>query len=138
MVCIGRADGSMEYLDQHLLDYAGLPAEDVRGWGWLRLIHPEDASIAERTWKELFKGGEPYAAQKQGSEHCYQSDQRSENKLQIELSHYGRRDGSLQALANVLGASQQCRFRNWFSALSTVTSFWKSSKISHGSSLLPA
>jgi hypothetical protein len=69
----------MEYLDQHLLDYAGLPAEDVRDWGWLRLIHPEDASIAERTWKELFKGGEPYAAQKQGSEHCYQSDQRSEN-----------------------------------------------------------
>jgi PAS domain-containing protein len=46
MVSMGRADGSMEYFDQHLLDYAGLPAEDLRGWGWLKLIHPEDASLA--------------------------------------------------------------------------------------------
>ena len=63
MVCLGGADGSMEYFDQHLLDYAGLFAEDLRGWGWLKLIHPEDASLAEQTWKEVFKSGEPYAAQ---------------------------------------------------------------------------
>jgi len=53
----------MEYLDQHLLDYAGLPAEDLRGWGWLKLIHPEDAPLAEQTWQEVFKAGEPHAAQ---------------------------------------------------------------------------
>jgi PAS domain S-box-containing protein len=63
MVCLGGADGSMVYFDQHLLDYAGLSAEDLRGWGWLKLIHPEDASLAEQTWKEVFKSGEPYAAQ---------------------------------------------------------------------------
>jgi PAS domain S-box-containing protein len=53
----------MEYFDRHLLDYSGLPAEDLRGWGWLKLIHPEDASLAEQTWQEVFKAGEPHAAQ---------------------------------------------------------------------------
>ena len=40
MVCIGRADGSMEYFDQHLLDYAGIDKEvsAVRVGQYWRLI----------------------------------------------------------------------------------------------------
>jgi hypothetical protein len=40
IVWMARPDGSMEYFNQRTLDYVGLPAEEVYGWGWLRLIHP--------------------------------------------------------------------------------------------------
>ena len=35
-------DGSIDFINQHWLEYLGLALEEVRGWGWTVAIHPED------------------------------------------------------------------------------------------------
>ena len=34
-------DGKVEFFNQRSLDYFGLP-EDMLGWNWQRIVHPED------------------------------------------------------------------------------------------------
>ena len=63
MVWMARPDGFIEYFNQRTLDYAGLAAEELYGWGWLRLIHPDDGSVAEQTWGRALRGGGGYAAE---------------------------------------------------------------------------
>ena len=75
MVWMARPDGSIECFNQHMLDYAGLPAGELQGLGWLKLIHPDDAPVAEGTWKQAVQGGGPYAAEyrirKEGGKYCW-------------------------------------------------------------------
>lgn len=63
MVWMARPDGSIEYFNQRTLVYAGLAAEEVWGWAWLKLIYADDASLAEQTRKGAIQGGGPYAAE---------------------------------------------------------------------------
>ena len=63
MVWMARPDGSIEYFNQRTLDYAGLPGGELYGWGWLKLIHAADVSLAEETWKRTLQGGNPYVAE---------------------------------------------------------------------------
>ena len=39
-----RPDGYCEFLNQRWLDYAGLTADQARGWGWGAAIHPDDVN----------------------------------------------------------------------------------------------
>ncbi len=63
MVWIARPEGSIEYFNQRALDYAGLPAGELYDWGWLKLIHPDDAPLAEKTWEQALQRESPYAAE---------------------------------------------------------------------------
>jgi PAS domain S-box-containing protein len=60
MVWVASVDGSVEYFNQRTLDYTGLLAEELSFWGWLRVIHPEDAPLAEETWKRALQKGDMY------------------------------------------------------------------------------
>jgi len=60
MVWVACADGSLEYFNQRTLDYTGLAAKELSFWGWLKVIHPEDAPLAEETWKRALQRGDPY------------------------------------------------------------------------------
>jgi PAS domain S-box-containing protein len=35
-----------------LAQSTGMRAEDLKGWGWLKAVHPDDREAAERVWKE--------------------------------------------------------------------------------------
>ena len=63
MVWVACADGSIEYFNQRTLDYTGVRAEELRFWGWLKFIHPEDTSLAEETWRQALSKGAPYAGE---------------------------------------------------------------------------
>jgi len=63
IVWMARPDGSIEYFNQRTLDYAGLAAGELSDWGWLTLIHPDDASLAEETWKQALQRGGSFAAE---------------------------------------------------------------------------
>jgi PAS domain S-box-containing protein len=63
MVWLGRSDGFIEYLTPHALDYLGLPAEEVCGWGWRKLIHPDDAPQAQVAWDRAVQSETPYEAE---------------------------------------------------------------------------
>jgi formate hydrogenlyase transcriptional activator len=52
-------DGSVEFVNQRWRGYAGISAEESRGWGWQVAIHPEDLPSLMRKWRELLISGEP-------------------------------------------------------------------------------
>jgi PAS domain S-box-containing protein len=60
IVWIARADGAVEYFNRRTLDYTGLPPEQLLGWGWLKLIHPVDALLAQETSKKAAQAAGPF------------------------------------------------------------------------------
>jgi len=53
-------DGSTDYFNERALNYAGLPAEEVMGEGWLKVVHPEDVDRSIRSVAESLRTGQPY------------------------------------------------------------------------------
>src|SRR5262249_8145345 len=45
-----RTDGSAEFFNQHYLNYVGLPAEQVKDWGWMAAVHPDDLNGLTVAW----------------------------------------------------------------------------------------
>jgi PAS domain S-box-containing protein len=54
-----RADGSVGYYNQRLLDYTGLTAE-ARQAGARAALHPDDAERVRAAWRHAWETGEPY------------------------------------------------------------------------------
>jgi formate hydrogenlyase transcriptional activator len=52
-------DGSFDFISQSFFDYTGLSQEDVLGWDWTILVHPEDRDQAVERWRESLATGEP-------------------------------------------------------------------------------
>jgi PAS domain S-box-containing protein len=52
-----RADGSVDFVNQHYLDYVGLSPEQVRDWGWTAAVHPDDLDGLTATWRSLIASG---------------------------------------------------------------------------------
>ena len=59
-VWTARPDGQLDYLNTMLLEYAGLPAEQLRGWGWSKLIHPDDLRMHLDSWKQSLATGDMF------------------------------------------------------------------------------
>jgi len=45
-------DGSADFVNKHYLDYVGLPRDQVLGWGFLDLLHPDDVENLVTSWKK--------------------------------------------------------------------------------------
>jgi PAS domain S-box-containing protein len=52
MVWTAAPDGTTDYFNHCVALFTGLPVETNHGWGWLSLIHPEDADRARREWEQ--------------------------------------------------------------------------------------
>ena len=50
IVWAAGADGATTYFNQRGSDFTGLPPETNFGWGWVSLIHEEDAKRAQDDW----------------------------------------------------------------------------------------
>ncbi|MGE0645866.1 MAG: PAS domain S-box protein [Nitrospira sp.] len=55
-----RSDGSCEYLSEQWMTYTGTTLEHNLGYGWLDLVHPDDAPVVDRIWKESVASGSPF------------------------------------------------------------------------------
>jgi PAS domain S-box-containing protein len=42
LILRAHGDGSVDFINQRWLDYTGLEAGELLGWGWRSVIHPED------------------------------------------------------------------------------------------------
>ncbi len=51
LVWSARPDGSADFVNKSWLDYAGLPAKRILGWGFLDLYHPDDIPGMVEIWK---------------------------------------------------------------------------------------
>jgi len=59
LVWSAHPDGSTEFFNRRWLDYAGLSAEEVRGWGWKAAVHPDDLNRLVDFWRSVLSSGEP-------------------------------------------------------------------------------
>lgn len=54
---VTRADGYMEFANRRWLEYAGVTADRVAGWGWQVVIHPDDLQGLVEYWKYCLATG---------------------------------------------------------------------------------
>lgn len=52
--------GEVDYFNRQWLEFTGLAFEQIRGWGWLQFIHPDDVEENVRSWKHSIETGEPF------------------------------------------------------------------------------
>ena len=60
MLWSAEADGAVNYCNRRTLDYTGLSAEEVRGSGWLKAVHPDYVEKATRAWLDSVTSGEAF------------------------------------------------------------------------------
>jgi PAS domain S-box-containing protein len=60
LIHTGRPDGYLDYFNQPWLKYVGLSLEEIEGWAWTNVIHPEDVEGMVNEWRAVIASGEPY------------------------------------------------------------------------------
>jgi PAS domain S-box-containing protein len=51
-------DGAAEFFNRRWLDYAGLTADQARGWGWTVAVHPDDLKVLLDYWQTVMASGQ--------------------------------------------------------------------------------
>jgi len=46
-------DGRLEYFNRNLIDYVGLPFDEIVGFGFYRMFHPDDVEPMRAAWDEI-------------------------------------------------------------------------------------
>jgi PAS domain S-box-containing protein len=54
-----RPDGSVDFINQRFLEFTGRSMEDILGWGWGSLVHPDDLTRYVGEWRAAVATGEP-------------------------------------------------------------------------------
>lgn len=78
IVWTADAEGNVNYFNKILLDYPGLSYEDLKDWGWKKIIHPDDWDETKRRWKHSVETGKDLEVEqrilnKDGSYHWHLS-----------------------------------------------------------------
>jgi len=55
-----RPDGEVDYFNRQWLEFSGLAFDEIKGWGWKRLVHPDDIDENLRQWQRCLETGEPF------------------------------------------------------------------------------
>jgi PAS domain S-box-containing protein len=55
-----RPDGYLDYCNQRMLEYLGLPFEALEGWKWGAVVHPDDVAEVTARWQASVASGEPF------------------------------------------------------------------------------
>lgn len=57
LIQMADPDGRFIYFNQRWLEYIGADLDDVTGWNWTDLIHPDDRESAVADWQRAFSAG---------------------------------------------------------------------------------
>ena len=55
-----QPNGAIDYFNPQWTEFTGLSFEEIRGWGWTQLIHPDDVEENIRSWQRSIDTGEPF------------------------------------------------------------------------------
>lgn len=58
MVWTASPEAGVDYVNQRVVDYTGVDAGQLAGWGWKAVIHPEDWDRCLATWTAALRAGE--------------------------------------------------------------------------------
>ncbi len=53
------SDGQLEYWNKNLIDFVGLPFEEIVGFGFYRMFHPDDVERMRSSWDEVVATKKP-------------------------------------------------------------------------------
>ena len=62
LVWRAKPDGDIDYVNRRLLEYLGLPLEDIMGWGWMDKVHPDDIAFKVQSWLSNLEATTSHAA----------------------------------------------------------------------------
>jgi PAS domain S-box-containing protein len=54
-----RPDGSVDFINRRFLEFTGRSTEDMLGWGWGSVVHPDDLTRYVEVWRAAVAMGEP-------------------------------------------------------------------------------
>jgi formate hydrogenlyase transcriptional activator len=54
-----RPDGYLDYFNERVREYLGVPHDAIAGWAWIEFIHPDDRDELVRRWRMAVASGEP-------------------------------------------------------------------------------
>jgi two-component system, sensor histidine kinase and response regulator len=54
------ANGDVDYFNQQWMEFTGLSFDQIKDWGWLQFIHPDDVEENVRRWQHSVDTGEPF------------------------------------------------------------------------------
>ncbi|QLE57072.1 PAS domain-containing protein [Nostoc sp. TCL26-01] len=60
LVWIKNRHGECEYVNQQWCEYTGLTLEEALGFGWQKIVHPDDLEKVMQAWTQVFQTGEIY------------------------------------------------------------------------------
>lgn len=60
IVFTAQRDGALDYYNQQWFDYTGMTLEQTQGWGWQRVVHPEDLQKCLDGWREAVLTGQSF------------------------------------------------------------------------------
>lgn len=55
--------GECEYISRRWVEYTGKPIEEAKNFGWLNVLHPEDATSVKHIWQQSLTTGELYSSE---------------------------------------------------------------------------
>jgi PAS domain S-box-containing protein len=63
MLHSARPDGYVDFFNKRWLEYVGLSLEDIQGWRWTNVFHPEDVEDTVGKWRSSLATGKPFEAE---------------------------------------------------------------------------
>ncbi|HYL15561.1 MAG TPA: PAS domain S-box protein [Terriglobales bacterium] len=63
MLHSARPDGYVDFFNKRWLEYVGVSLEDISGWRWTNVIHPEDVEGVMGKWRSSVETGKPFEAE---------------------------------------------------------------------------
>jgi PAS domain S-box-containing protein len=62
-VWTAQPDGELDFVNGRVVEYFGLPAEELLGSGWRGAVHPEDIAACAERWSHSLETGDEYECQ---------------------------------------------------------------------------
>jgi len=59
-ILTAKQNGEMDYFNRQWMQFTGLAFEEIEGWKWVEIIHPDDAAETLRLWRRSIDSGEPF------------------------------------------------------------------------------
>src|SRR5215831_6395889 len=60
LIHTGRPVGYLDFFNRRWLEFVGLRLEDLEGWKWTAVVHPDDVAGLVARWRACLASGEPF------------------------------------------------------------------------------
>jgi PAS domain S-box-containing protein len=68
-VWTAEADGTVNYANNHWLAYAGMSLYEMKEWGWVKLVHPDDLSVIHSVVENSISKGRDFEVESRFRKH---------------------------------------------------------------------